>query len=507
MCGIVGFISKEDSLFQQEKQHFMHFALTLDTLRGFDSTGIISVRKRFEVRAQHSLMAGDRYVHSSHYKKAWQDSWAKIGHNRAATRGSTTLPHCHPFTFGPVCLVHNGTLAHNGSSLDTYDSKLKVDSMQIALALSKAEPGDFKKVLEQVEGSFALVWTDTRDESVNMCRNSDRPIHFTYNPAKNIIWFMSDGLHLKTVNKSLFKSAAEGGSIFSMDKMKVLKYRKGSLVPEVTAFAPFVRPVTPIVSLKDKLTARQKRQRNGSGKDKRSALERAVDRWGRAVGSRTSNPIDGTGLRITDMKTEVNGKTRKLLLKHLTELNREFDLKPNRNIAFRPVVKYQQVNGRYTILGDIEHPDWEDGGEWDAIIYNMRPAMANAYFKSKWMVNPVGLSRPHTLPHATNNSVPSVICDLVNCDWEKHKHEGLHEAQDEGKELSPILVIVGDREIEAGRLDKILADGCAGCAMNMSMDSIGDALIVNDGRDILCKDCVRDLSGANMDPTNSTLIQ
>ena len=485
MCGIVGFISLKDDLYVPEKAHFMHFALTLDTLRGFDSTGIISVEEGFNVRTQHSLMAGDRFVHSKHYKRNNVKAWAKVGHNRAATKGSVKLQNAHPFTFGPITLVHNGTLTNQGESIKTYDKRLEVDSMQIALALSKAEPGEADDTLEHIDGSFALVWTDTRDKSINMTRNSDRPIHFCYNPAKEIMWFMSDGMHLKSINKSLFRRQAEGGVVYQMDKYKILKFKKGSLVPEVTTFVPFVRPVN---------TTHYGKPSNKGGSHKgKSALERAVDKWTPGSGSETKARSAGTGLKPMDMRITVNGKYRKLLLKHLLELRREYELKPQDLLEFVPVVRYKQVNGRYTVFGDIIHRAWGDG-EWDAILYNVKPAMANAYMDRSWMVNPVGLSRPHTQPQGREQvTVPSVLCDLINCDWEHHKPSE-DPCDPKVPEDSPILVLVGDQEIEAGRLDRMLERGCISCGAAMNMDDTSSCVIVNDGQDLLCAGCLLDMN-------------
>jgi len=489
MCGIVGYISTRDEKYIEEKRHFMHFALTLDTLRGFDSTGIINVDQRFRVTTQRSLMAGDRFVHSKHYKKDYQDAWCKIGHNRAATIGNIKLKNTHPFNFGPITLVHNGTLAHKGASLPTFDHTLTVDSMQIALALSQGEPNEAAKILETIDGSFAIVWTDQRNESVNMARNSDRPIHYAWNRTKDIMWFMSDGLHLKTINKSLWKTPCEGHTVFQMDKYKILTFRKGTVVPVVTAFRPFVRT-----------------QRNTSGPIKTggspTALQRATDKWSETIkgqGAGASGTGVRSGLRAIDMRIQVSGKSRRLLVTHLSELHREFDLKPTRYLEFSPVIKYVQKNGRYTVLGDIVHDEWGDS-EWDAVIYDVKPALANAYDGQNWTINPVGLSRPHVIPDKVEQAtVPSVLCKLVNCDWEQFKPmEGPPDPKVETDNTSPILVLVGDMEIEVARLDKLLDSGCVSCTAAMTMDDTGSALIVNDGRDLLCGGCLATLNGSKL---------
>jgi glucosamine--fructose-6-phosphate aminotransferase (isomerizing) len=141
MCGLVGFISKNDLLHLKVKKHFMKYALAIDTLRGEDSTGIMRLNEKGKVETKHSILPGIQYVSTNSFDKYKVDAWASFGHNRAATRGSVSRENAHPFTFGDVTLMHNGTLYGGGRSLDTYDSNLDVDSMQIALALSKSPPG------------------------------------------------------------------------------------------------------------------------------------------------------------------------------------------------------------------------------------------------------------------------------------------------------------------------------------------------------------------------------
>jgi predicted glutamine amidotransferase len=490
MCGIVGFISKSDQLFTKEKQHFMHFGLTLDTLRGYDSTGIISVSERFKVATQKSLMPGDKFVHSAHYKRHNLDSWCKIGHNRAATAGSVKINNAHPFTFGMVSLVHNGTLYGKGSSMDTFDKELDVDSMQIALGLSMAPPEDAAKVLAGIDGSFAIVWTDARDESVNMARNSDRPLHFTRNAATSIMWFMSDPLHLKSINKSLWKTPADGDTIFQMDKMKICKFKKGSLIPEVTKFLPFVRPVTPLIK---RISYRGKDY--GTGK---TALERATEQWEKATklsGDETQIVINGDGLRLTDMRITVNKRERKLLLTHVKLLRKNYDLNPGLPRCFQPIEKYLQENGRYTVVGDMLHTEWGDC-PMDAIIYDVRPAMANAYMKVDWMVNPVGLSRPHVYPDK-KGALPlhSIICSLINCDWARHnpyEDEIPVEENPDPKALN--LISVGDQKMYSDKFFKMSDGGCIQCGASMNLDDAASCVVVNTGQDLLCGGCVATLN-------------
>ena len=135
MCGLVGVISKYDKSYEDIKKHFLKYAIAVDTLRGEDSTGVMRMNEKGKVETNHSILPGIQYVSTKSFDNIKTDSWAIFGHNRAATRGSVSRENAHPFTFGDVTLMHNGTLFAGGRSLPTFDVNLEVDSMQIALFL------------------------------------------------------------------------------------------------------------------------------------------------------------------------------------------------------------------------------------------------------------------------------------------------------------------------------------------------------------------------------------
>ena len=49
MCGIVGYITTQNDIYEHARRGFFKYALMLDTLRGPDSTGVITVSKKFTV--------------------------------------------------------------------------------------------------------------------------------------------------------------------------------------------------------------------------------------------------------------------------------------------------------------------------------------------------------------------------------------------------------------------------------------------------------------------------
>ena len=503
MCGIVGYISNNDKLYEGPKDHFMRYALAIDTLRGEDSTGLITLSKRFTVKTLKTTMPGDRFVHSSDYKKKVKMGWAQVGHNRAATRGRVTLDNAHPFTFNYITLVHNGTLIGGGDSLDTFDKTIgSVDSMQIAFALSKYPPEEAAKVLSMIDGSFALVWTDRRDESVNMARNQDRPLHFTFNAQKSILWYMSDGHHLHSINKSFGAHECRGQSVYEMDRHKILKFQKGCTKPEVIKFNPFVRKVQSY-SGNGKWNGNRwvpdTKDTTPSPDNNSSALQRATNTWKRSLES-DSTPTS-TGGKESIIKVTLQGRKRKVPSCMQSALAKEMYLSPEDLLQFQVDDAFELPNGNYMVFGTVMHKEWNDT-PWDMTIHNVSTVQYRAYKDQDWLVRPIGLCASHS--YDRKNS--AVLGHLVHCDWTGYQGtcfpKDAASSEDEKEADSIIdrshngsLLVPGPsgHMIQWSRLHPMLDAGCINCGGDLLEEEVRDLLEVNNGQDLICGPCVKEM--------------
>jgi hypothetical protein len=484
MCGIVGYISaKQDTSYKAEKEHFMRFALALDTLRGFDSTGVMTLRRKFKVDVMKTTMPGDKFVHSPKYLKTWKPGWTQFGHNRAATVGKVNVNNAHPFTDGPITLVHNGTLYAAGSTLPVYNKKLDVDSMQVAHNFAAYKPEDAKHVLEKIDGAYALVWYDKRDRSVNVARNSERPLHFGLSRNKDLLWFMSDGSHLNAVNNSFGSGQCGASNIYKLDIGKHLKWKQGSLVPEVTTFVPFSRVVT-----------RGYGTAYNTGRD-HTPLQKAVSKWTGHVDkcAGTKKPLIGSENPLI----KLGGQQRSIPRPMIKALMSEYDLTPKDKCRFVPRKASRLANNEWMITGTIEHPEWES--ELPAVMYDGKLIHTTAYMQKEWVVQPLGLAHPWD---KTMKGCPGVMVRILSTDWmafDETRNPSRPKASDGKSDYHPSTYVNGPGGllVPYAKVFPIMEGGCISCGYVLTVKGLESCTFVNGSRDIICKNCTDELSGGS----------
>ena len=178
MCGIVGYISVTPQGISKKESQFFEDLLIADSVRGRDGTGVVKVNQKGEslflkkAGGPFELFSSPNY-NQFHIKQQNEKITALIGHNRFGTTGSALTECAHPFTFGNITMVHNGTLLRH-SPLPKF-MQFRTDSEALCSAINDLGIQD---TIKKVWGSFSIVYFNAQDNTINFARNEHRPLFF-----------------------------------------------------------------------------------------------------------------------------------------------------------------------------------------------------------------------------------------------------------------------------------------------------------------------------------------
>lgn len=195
MCGHVGVLSRN-----MMKRHldFFEQALYADMFRGEDGTGVAFINEKFDVSQMKKAIGAKDFIDLTPYSRMMKSKGLSskfiMGHNRWATRGGVSNDTSHPFHYGDIIMAHNGSLRAQWRLPDDID--FSVDSENIAHSLSKI---GVAPTIELLEGSYSLVWADTKKQTVNFIRNKERPMYFGLTKDKKTILYASEKLMLEWI--------------------------------------------------------------------------------------------------------------------------------------------------------------------------------------------------------------------------------------------------------------------------------------------------------------------
>lgn len=182
---------------RSSRLQFMKMGLDIDSWRGWESTGLALVtqgskdapivyKRALNGRDFIQLHQVDKYLSDI-------DKYAvAIGHNRAATtgRGNIVDHNAHPFQYGRITLVHNGHI-RNTQDLKgaTAGAQCQVDSAHVAFSM---DANGELETLEKIDGGYVLVWWNSDTGTLNIARNTERPLHMAFAEKENTFYWASE---------------------------------------------------------------------------------------------------------------------------------------------------------------------------------------------------------------------------------------------------------------------------------------------------------------------------
>lgn len=190
ICGLVGVAG---NLLPRDVSYFKQ-ALHADEFRGVHSTGITRVVHPVaaDMEVEHVKMALpiSQFKYMPMYKMMVDNTLhttALLGHNRHATKGAAdNHAYAHPFQHGHINLMHNGSLVTHAHLTTEH---FTVDSEAICKALVTTS---IEELVPKLRGAFALVWTDSNEQTLNFVRNDERPLALAFNHKRNTIYWASE---------------------------------------------------------------------------------------------------------------------------------------------------------------------------------------------------------------------------------------------------------------------------------------------------------------------------
>ena len=238
MCGIVG-VAGDISL--KDKRIFKEL-LIIDSLRGPHSTGIASIAPNSTTILKRATLPHDLIDSNQWDKTITFSSHVLIGHNRYATTGRVNNNNAHPFEIGNIIGAHNGTLIDQ--TLLPDDELFEVDSENIIHSLN--EQG-VKETVENLYGSYALVYWNGTESTLNMIRNTERPLWMTIAKSGKTIYWASERNMLMFI---VLRNEIEVTDPVSLEpniltSFKIPKTGQKFTDPELTEIEDYIPPVTP----------------------------------------------------------------------------------------------------------------------------------------------------------------------------------------------------------------------------------------------------------------------
>jgi len=226
MCGLICVIPKKSHGFTKELIDVFDMLLFADQIRGMDSTGVFMVERDGTMSLAKEASNATEFRATKTYQdilsQAFRTGVALVGHNRAATRGEVSDANAHPFVVDDtITLVHNGTLYGDHKKLaDTV-----VDSHAIAHVIHNHND-DVTAALKEINGAYALIWHDFKAQTINVIRNSQRPLHWMETDDA-WIWASADDMLMWMVAKFRLKLVSEV-QMLSPSTLVTYKRNKGT---------------------------------------------------------------------------------------------------------------------------------------------------------------------------------------------------------------------------------------------------------------------------------------
>ncbi|MBQ6975617.1 MAG: glutamine--fructose-6-phosphate transaminase (isomerizing), partial [Selenomonadaceae bacterium] len=230
MCGIVGYIGDNKAI------NFLLDGLTKLEYRGYDSAGV-ALMEDGNIFVEKSVGRLDSLKEKLKFQTL--NGTIGIGHTRWATHGRPSDRNAHPHTdcHGNFVVVHNGIIENFMTLKEGLISRghkfiSETDTEVVAHLIEENYNGDFvdavRKVLNQIEGSYSLVFMSKEHPDVLICAKQENPLVVGLGKGENFI--ASDIPAIISQTRETYILNDGEIAIVKKDSVKVIDRRGGIIV-------------------------------------------------------------------------------------------------------------------------------------------------------------------------------------------------------------------------------------------------------------------------------------
>jgi predicted glutamine amidotransferase len=197
MCGLYGCVA--NYMLTAEIENVIDLA-AINVRRGKDSTGLaIAHGGKKRVEYLKGTMNPVSFYDHENVKKLISERpiHAMMGHNRFATIGHINQTNAHPFRYGKIVGMHNGTI--KALEPPKKDQDKITDSRLLIEHLAKH---GLQSAIDAagIDGAMALTWIDEEQNTLNFYRNIHRPLSFMLSSGDSTMYWSSEVAALRLLD-------------------------------------------------------------------------------------------------------------------------------------------------------------------------------------------------------------------------------------------------------------------------------------------------------------------
>lgn len=204
MCGIFGMMGLGVNA---EDLEWIKQIAYVSGLRGTDGSGVLQANVSRKNKTYTIAKMGSEISYFTWFHETQKGGNKRIFNNindnifmchvRAATRGEINNQNSHPFDLKTIVGAHNGTLRDK-----RYDHKTKTDS---ELFFEDIQERGLEEVLTDLDpdSAYALTIYNKNNGTLTFAKNDKRPLHFTYNTKRRVVYWASERMMLEFILKRI----------------------------------------------------------------------------------------------------------------------------------------------------------------------------------------------------------------------------------------------------------------------------------------------------------------